>query len=178
MTSRDLLTWAVNQRTWAVALAVVVCLLTGMHIGDVRAADADREQRSLYSLLVERRIAAQTARAEAITAESSMQAARRRTARAALDAHLAGVADAAALLPPGMRFACRAPDSAQCVVVADGKDRTVTLVWPAYRPSWGLAVGLPPGGCDGTLRTPVENGLSRCERRWLLMLPPPRDQAG
>ena len=177
MTGRDLPAWAVSHRNWAVALGVIACLLAGLHIGDVHAADAEREQRSLYALLVERRIAAQTALAEAITAESSMRAARRRTARAALDAHLAGVAGAAALLPPGMRFACRAPESGQCVVVADGEDRTVSLVWPAYRPSWGLAVGLPRGGCDGTLRAPVANGLSGCERRWLLMLPP-RGQAG
>ena len=178
MTSRDLLARARSHRSWAVALAIVACLLAGLHIGDVQAADADREQRSLYALLVERRIAAQMARAEAATAESSMRAARRRTARAALDAHLAGVAGAAALLPPGMRFACRPLGRGQCVVVADCNDRTVSLVWPAYRPTWGAAVGLPLGGCDGTARTPVENGLSQCERKWLLMLGRSSGQTG
>lgn len=137
-----------NHGTWTAGLLVVLCLLGGLRVGDAHAGRAAQRPAELQARLQAGQHRLAVLRIQATAAENAVVSARRLTARAALAAHLAGRADAAELLPAGMRFVCADRSAGRCVVIADTGRRTTRLVWPRVRPAWAVPLGLPPGNCS------------------------------
>jgi hypothetical protein len=156
---RGVWSWA---RGAAAAVLVLLCLLSGLRIGDAHADRAQDLPRWAAERIGTRAGQVASLRQQAAAAERAAGQAQRRTARAALAVQLSGGRDAEQLLPPGMRFACRDRAAGQCVVVRETGPRTIALVWPLQRPAWATRLGLPPGACDKAWQGWVPE-LSRCD---------------
>ena len=125
-------------------LAVWVGVWSGNRRASELTATAEQLHRPAMSMAQEQKVL--TRRIDQAVAASRQ--AERSTARAALEARLAGARHADALLPAQHQFACAGPR--RCVVTrTTGPD--VTLVYPVHRPTWAERIGVPPGPCDGIL---------------------------